>query len=269
MLLANSIHITRQLLCNVLRAEVEALVLARYILPLESDFFIQNTLPGVQHEFCDLWNEIVLRARASSDRALLLCILQETRLMVLSLHQGTDPAPTTFSASTSDVSILDQSSSYPLCNIPSHRSESASNLNEVGDGRTAETARTPIPTSPDVSRRDAVRSVIRPVTKYHVAPSPMSNLDHAIPPLSSLNEVPEMLQRITPVAASFHPTPFETDRFTGIAVAGIVQGTTDLSITLPMADTVPRPTSSRGATSRRVGNSTITIPPPLVSDGVP
>jgi hypothetical protein len=38
------------------------------------------------------------------------------------LHQGTDAAPTAFSASTQDLSILFDPSSYPLCDIAGHRS---------------------------------------------------------------------------------------------------------------------------------------------------
>jgi hypothetical protein len=50
-------------------------------------------------------------------------ILCEIRHLYIALHQGTDAAPTAFSASTSEFDdILRQPLSYPLCHIPSYRS---------------------------------------------------------------------------------------------------------------------------------------------------
>jgi len=76
-LLANLIHLTHQLLRNVTRAHWEAFAMARYFLPQASSFHVQNTLPGLQRNFCDLWNKIVLQARAN-EHELPLYILQQT-----------------------------------------------------------------------------------------------------------------------------------------------------------------------------------------------
>ncbi|KAI0253392.1 hypothetical protein BJV78DRAFT_207892 [Lactifluus subvellereus] len=86
---------------------------------------VQDTLPELQHGFCALWNEITAMAqnrRASRMQQVGVNILRNVRNVYITLHQGPDAAPTAFSAST-DVSdpILGQPSSYPLCNIATHR----------------------------------------------------------------------------------------------------------------------------------------------------
>jgi hypothetical protein len=97
------------------------------VLELVSEFDIRHTLPTLQHDFCDLWNELVLLARNSPDarfRSVSIEILKNVRSAYTTLHQGTDSAPTAFSSSTGDVHVLP--SSYPLCNIPGHRPHPAS-----------------------------------------------------------------------------------------------------------------------------------------------
>ena len=87
-------------------------------------FDICNTLPGLQHDFCTRWNEMV-REGAKKGHISSLDVLLWIRRHYIALHQGTDAAPTVFSASTRDYdSILRRPSSYPLCDIASHRPES-------------------------------------------------------------------------------------------------------------------------------------------------
>jgi hypothetical protein len=89
-------------------------------------FDICDTLPWLQHDFCALWNDIVQEARNQGSFRTPCDILHELRHLYLSLHQGTDAAPTAFSASTDDLNhVLFLSSSYPFCNIASHRPPSA------------------------------------------------------------------------------------------------------------------------------------------------
>jgi hypothetical protein len=115
LLLANLIHITRQITLSHWRP--------LGILQSLSKFDIRNTFPELQHEFCTLWNEIVLEAQDSVYYRP-LTILREIHHLYGALHQGTDAAPTAFSASTRTFDpVLGQPSSYPLCNIPSHRSD--------------------------------------------------------------------------------------------------------------------------------------------------
>jgi hypothetical protein len=87
---------------------------------------ILHTLPGLQHDFCTLWNELVQEARIRGPHTTPIHILRWIRHLYIALHQGTDAAPTAFSASTPSFDrILSQPSSYPLCNIASHRPDSA------------------------------------------------------------------------------------------------------------------------------------------------
>ena len=91
-----------------------------------SELNIHNTLSGLQHDFCALWNESVEEALKQGFDSFPVGILRLTRPLYLGLHQGTVAAPTEFSASTSDFDrVLYQPGSYPLCNIPSHRPETS------------------------------------------------------------------------------------------------------------------------------------------------
>lgn len=113
-LLSILIRITRQVISTD-RSDLE-------ILPLLSKFNIRKTLPKLQTEFCTLWNQIVLEAR--SEQQLWhphVDVLRSIRHLYIALHQGTDAAPTSFSASTVDNAyILSLPSCYPLCNVATH-----------------------------------------------------------------------------------------------------------------------------------------------------
>jgi hypothetical protein len=88
-------------------------------------FDIHHTLPRLQHSFCTLWNDLVQEARNQGSFDTPVRILREIRHHYIALHQGTDAAPTAFSASTDDYDrILRYPSSYPLCRIDSHRPDS-------------------------------------------------------------------------------------------------------------------------------------------------
>ena len=122
--LANSIRILR----NIIHDHFEHFYLgdARWkVLELVSNFGIRDTLSTLQHDFCDLWNEIVHLARHSPDsryRSISIEILRNVnvRNAYVALHQDTNPASTAFSAAE-DVHVLMLPSSYPLCNISDHR----------------------------------------------------------------------------------------------------------------------------------------------------
>ncbi|KAI0293687.1 hypothetical protein B0F90DRAFT_1387079 [Multifurca ochricompacta] len=145
MFLANLIHITR----NIVRFRSESGYLhwaAEATLLLVSRFNIQNTVPALQHEFCDLWNQIIREATDTEDRHgryYLVDILRPIRHVYIGLHNGTDAAPTAFSGSTKgNDDILSKISSYPLCNIPGHRSDSTSHVEEAVAGPSREIAHT-------------------------------------------------------------------------------------------------------------------------------
>ncbi len=91
-------------------------------LQLVSRLDIQKTHPELQHEFCDLWNELVRKAGNLRFRKLSIYILKHVRTVYYGLHQGTVAAPTKFSSTTSDRdSVLLFPQSYPLCTIARHR----------------------------------------------------------------------------------------------------------------------------------------------------
>src|SRR5216683_1941052 len=81
-------------------------------------------LLNYKNKFCSLWNEVVQKAEGGQSHY--VRVLRAIRHLYIALHQGTDAAPTAFDASTAYFdSILDQLSSYPSCNIPSHHSNSS------------------------------------------------------------------------------------------------------------------------------------------------
>ena len=98
-----------------------------------TQFDMSRTLPGLQHKFCMLWNEFVQEARNRGYGIIHIDILRLIRRLYIVLHQNTDAAPTVFSATTDDSDpILFHPSSYPLCDIASHLSNSSSHPSTSG-----------------------------------------------------------------------------------------------------------------------------------------
>jgi hypothetical protein len=82
---------------------------------------IRNTLPELQHAFCNLWNECLEEATRRPPDTFPLGILRLTRSLYIRLHRGTHAAPMYFSDSTPDFHhILYRPQLYPWCNIPGH-----------------------------------------------------------------------------------------------------------------------------------------------------
>ena len=83
-------------------------------------FNVQDTSPELQHEFCALWNQMVQEARNGTSK-ISEYALGPIRDVYLSLHQGTNSAPTRFSATTGDDDVnLWAPDAYPLCNVSGH-----------------------------------------------------------------------------------------------------------------------------------------------------
>jgi len=92
-------------------------------------FDICNTLTELQHDFCAMWNQVVQEAQNGDADSIPAHILRSIRHHYIALHRGTDAAPTAFSEHTArSDDILDQPSSYPLCKLPSHRSNDVQDL---------------------------------------------------------------------------------------------------------------------------------------------
>jgi len=250
-LLANLMHFTRQFVRNFLKANREEFPLLYILRRLGSKYNIQDTLPSLQHDFCSLWNEVVLQ-RHDRDRHLLFNILWELHSIYVALHQG----------STYSAAPLDQ-----LCSIPSHHIDSASHSHEVDGSRTAETARTPLTTSA-LHHHVAIPSAFPPVTGYNAPPSSTSNMDHATPHLADPQSSNGLLDNITPVASSPRLAPLEIDRISDGTAADPIQGTTDPSAISSMVNTGSRSTPSHGPVSRPTRTVTTTTPS-FVPDSVP
>ena len=106
------------------------------VLKAASKFDVLDTSPELQHEFCELWNQIF---HDDSPYCFFMpwFILRPIRNIYLTLHQHTDSAPTAFSTSTDDEDeILKPWSTYPLCTIPGHRPHLATDIHD-GSASTA------------------------------------------------------------------------------------------------------------------------------------
>lgn len=130
-LLANAIFIVRQTI-QTYSGSVEhhrGLVLSGSSKTLEliCKFNIESTLPGLRHEFCSLWNQLIDVALSDDSdhphaRRISVAILKSIRRVFIVLHKNTDASPTTFSSSTDDMDpVLDDALSYPKCTLTEHR----------------------------------------------------------------------------------------------------------------------------------------------------
>ena len=141
-LLANLIHIARQIFLSANRDLVPQ---THNILRSVSQFDVLNALPALRHDFCALWNEIVLEVQNNGTYFTPLLILVHTRHIYAASHQGSNSSPTAASLASIDDSdaILYQPFSYPLCNYPCHRSSPPSNIHGLVDAKTAEIVHAP------------------------------------------------------------------------------------------------------------------------------
>ena len=95
------------------------------ILSSLSKFDVRNTLPSLQHDFCTLWNEFVQEANNEANQGTPVKILRDIHHLYVALHQESDGPRTASSAPiVSFDAILEQPSSYSLCDITGHRSHS-------------------------------------------------------------------------------------------------------------------------------------------------
>ena len=110
------------ILLHVARDALDTGRLAQGFLKSLSQFDIRNTIAGLHHEFCTLWNEVVEKARNAANQETRITaaqILTEIHDLFAALHQGSDSGPTrphVVSSGHDDV----QGRAFPLCNIASH-----------------------------------------------------------------------------------------------------------------------------------------------------
>jgi hypothetical protein len=204
-----------------------------------SRFDIQDTLPTLQHDFCDLWNDIVHKAGTTSDhriRSFLIASLKIVRRAYIALHEGTDSAPTRFSASTTDdENVLSPVSSYPLCNISGHRPCSSSHT------RVAFSKATPLTPHIHVSAPLPHALLLTPPSSR---PSSSSSAPAPLRVDVNLMDVPPPNNNDTFVPGSFHAshrTTVECHRMSAISPDPATTGATRQGND-PLARTVSRST---------------------------
>ena len=257
-LLANLICFTRQYFRSCFSVDPAIIQALQYILPSISEFHLKNILPELQHEFCSLWNEIVLKARMiTGDDTIPFYILRHVRHIYIALHQGTDSAPTAFSAFTHDLDdILLQPSSYPLCNIPGHASHPLVGPQE-------DTARASRATLSTIPHPNAAIFTISPSAGPHVSslltPTPHhSRIRLADEP--SLHDMPQA----TAIIESSHVTPpvnLEDNQLPAISLVSATASTNQGPADTP---TIP-PTASSEFDHRSIPAASTWIAQPLVT----
>jgi len=229
---------------------------------------VVDTLPELQHDFCALWNDVVLLVTSAEDERIQTIsrfILINSRRIYIALHQGTDSAPMAFSVSTDDFDlILYNPSSYPLCNVPGHRHHSGltPQIHEV-------TADSPIASS-DVPHAAAIVTVAGPSTTLDVdaASPPTLNPHHTGIYLagSPLHDgVTPTLERLAVGTVSHQPTPPEThcprpSTSVDIASVDVTQSMADASTSLVHGHTDPIVNSAAAALQNK---GSINTPPTI------
>jgi hypothetical protein len=213
---------------------------------------IGHTLPGLQHDFCTLWNEIVQEANNSGHYTTPVVvltapiyILREIRHLYIALHQGTDAAPTAFSASTPSLDfILYQPSSYPLCNIAGHRPDLAVHV-PVPNSRVVPLLTLPGDSSSASSHHSITggSTVLRQIKEAGIITGLLSPSD---PTTSSVIEDSSQAPAATESASSVHPSPHPAG--TGAIAAALqnfspvvtlsrpLEGATQRDLVAPCAD---------------------------------
>ncbi|KAH9071405.1 hypothetical protein EDB83DRAFT_248537 [Lactarius deliciosus] len=92
------------------------------VLIAASKFDVQDTSPELQHEFCSLWNKIVLKTQNNDDRMMASLVLKPIRHIYLALRQDTDSAQRLRFSSRTAV----HPSSYPVCKVAGHIHDNSS-----------------------------------------------------------------------------------------------------------------------------------------------
>ncbi|KAI9434046.1 hypothetical protein H4582DRAFT_2101139 [Lactarius indigo] len=137
---------------------------------------VPHSRPSLQHEFCALWNQIVLKVQHENNGWMAAFILKPIRNVYVVLYQDIEAAPTRFSATTGNQDdVLRRPSSYPLCNIPGHHPDSTPQIHD--DSASATFAH--IASSVSIASLDAFSSSV---------PSPL-HIVHDPTDVPSLNNV--------------------------------------------------------------------------------
>ncbi len=174
------------------------------VLEAASKFNVQDTSHELQHEFCALWNRIVLKAQTDDDKTMARFILGPIRDIYIAHHPDSTPhihddSSTTFAHNVAVPASI-SSSDAPSSSVPAplHVVKSLMDVPPLDNPhpahqKTAGSLRIPI-TSPDPATAGAIRDVLTSgITMPHPTPAiPTSDppLPHSLPLPSSTTQTP-------------------------------------------------------------------------------
>jgi hypothetical protein len=289
-LLSIFIHVTRQSLLSDYSN--------RMVLEALSKLDLRDTLPRLQHDFCTLWNEIVREARNRGPDTVPVYILRRIRHPYIALHQGTDAAPTAFSASTDGYSeILTQPSSYPFCNLASHRPDSTALVSlplPTQPAHSSDASSHPPTDGGNTASRQSqhVNNLIKPSSPTTTSEiGPTSHAPNVIPPANPVHSssrptgalptavVPAAPQDITSTTTLSHPLEGSEQQDSDIIAPNEEPGTSQIVSTVsthaPTLTLAPIPTSLPNTPSESyhagvasVSNSSH-FAPPFIRSSIP
>jgi hypothetical protein len=207
LLLANLIHFTRR----AIRSDYFSVHVVR---SLVSDFDLRNlnTLPGLQNDFCALWNDVVLEAQNGEAENIPTYLLIAAHRVYDAIHRGTDavpiaPFPHSTRATSGIADIPLQPSSYPLCNIPSHRPDWTHDVHEVAveEGARVHPNASTGTSIADPRHRDSVLAT----TTVTVSPSSLPTSRNSGSARTRLEDEPSLrdLSLPSPIITFVHPAP--------------------------------------------------------------
>ncbi|KAH9057261.1 hypothetical protein EDB87DRAFT_1793396 [Lactarius vividus] len=125
------IHIARQQFGHYWKWTPPDGGLWKVLVEAASKFDVRDTSPELQHDFCALWNRIVLYAQSRNHMYIAFQLLKWIRNIYITLHQDTGSSPTRFSPSADDEDfVLRLPSSYPLCNVANHRPDPTPHIHD-------------------------------------------------------------------------------------------------------------------------------------------
>ncbi|KAH9955733.1 hypothetical protein BJV74DRAFT_465897 [Russula compacta] len=209
-LLSILIHVTRQ----AIRSHYSY---HPWLLSPVSRFDVRLTIPGLQHEFCDMWNEIVLEARKQGYASNPVLLLRAIRQAYIDLHRNTEAAATAFSASA-DHYVLLWPSSYPLCTLASHRSDGPHPIQRETQ---------PVPANTAVAEISVISSeanVITPsptdliITRSQPFLSTSPSTESTPVPIEVSHELPQSAPSATEFAVSTEPETSHTAAATSLTL---------------------------------------------------
>ena len=188
-LLANLINVVRQTLRTSSdigeRHEVHIKNASSRTLECTCRLDARDSLPEIQHDFCNLWNELVHAVRTDGCphvRSLSLATLKNIRKVYIALHEGAHTLPTAFTIIDDCDPALDDIATYPMCIADSHKSslpDGPLNLQRQAATAVVEGDATQIPVSPVPVT--AVAPMTLPTPSATPSPPPVPSTAKVIP----------------------------------------------------------------------------------------